>query len=103
MTSLEQGLGLLSCEKKTKAPKGDIQTLGAGLSKIEDALGITAIEDFVDELLGGGVVSFAQCPRFPLRLFRNAHVRIRIVPHPQSALEKTLGVTQAEKALGMST
>ena len=91
VTDVENALGLLDCEPKPEffTKEGDkyvkkenltkaqelslIQEVGKGVCLIEKALGVTALTEFVDSLLGGAV----------------------------STIEETLGVTYAESQLGL--
>ncbi|PWN99513.1 hypothetical protein FA09DRAFT_328894 [Tilletiopsis washingtonensis] len=38
-----------------RAAPGDIQTVGEGIAKIEEGLGVTATEELLDELSGGAI------------------------------------------------
>lgn len=77
LSKLEAKLGVTFAEKMLQLSEdgsspGDLQLLGAGVKMLEDGLGITAVDSFLDKESGGAITS----------------------------LEKTLGVTDIESAIG---
>ena len=76
---LEDHLGVTFAEyllglSKEGAPPGTIQAIGEAVAMLEEGVGITAVNEFLDESTGGAI----------------------------SSLEKALGVTDVYEALGLA-
>ncbi|KAH8168762.1 hypothetical protein LIA77_10888 [Sarocladium implicatum] len=79
LTKLEDALGVTFAEyllglSKEGAPPGTIQAIGEAVAMLEEGLGVTAVNEFLDKATGGAI----------------------------SSLEEALGVTDIEKALGLA-
>jgi hypothetical protein len=79
-------------------PKGVIQNVGQIVALIEKGLGITSLEDQIDAALGGSLVS--TCDQKSLQYHSGLRWPNRFSAH-QTAIEDALGITKAEKALGL--